>query len=878
MGDASVLLENGQCDPRAVPRLDVDAVLGKLTLQEKISFLSGTDSWHLFNVERLNIPVIRTSDGPNGVRGTKMFNGTPAACLPCGTALAATWDVDLVRRGAELQAAEAIAKGASVILGPTVNMQRSPLGGRGFESFSEDPVLAGFMAAATVAGIQSKGVSATIKHFVCNDQEHERMSQDSRISERALREIYTLPFQIAQRDSKPWAYMSSYNRVNGTHASENVHLLKEILRDEWGFDGMIMSDWTGTYSTTEAIKAGLDLEMPGPPFVRGKQVNHAILCGKLSEEDIDICARRVLQFINKLLPLDIPSNAPEKTIDNEETSARLRKLASSSIVLLKNDNRVLPFKKNKSIAVIGPNAKIAAYSGGGSASLLPYYAVTPFDAIKSLSSSSVEYTVGYGSYNKLPLLSNMIPEMMMEVYTGPSSDQLRQKIDEIKIVDTNIFLYDYYPQLPTSHKGAWYATIKGQLHSAATGDYEFSISVAGTAKLYVNGKLLVDVATKQTASGSFFGFGTTEVTGTMRLEKDTTYTVEVAFGSLATSLLPGPGAESDQGGGVRIGCSKVMDAEEEVRRAVAIAKAADQVVIISGLNSDWESEGYDRQTLGLPEGADNLIRQVVEANSNTAVIIQSGTPVAMPWANSTSAILQAWYGGNETGNGIADVLFGDVNPSARLPLSFPQRLEDTPTFLNYGSERGRTIYGEDVYIGYRWYEKTKKDVLFPFGHGLSYSDFQLSDISVTASEAFNSLVVSVAVHNVGAQSGSEVVQVYVSQRNPSIARPLKELKGFAKTGLAVGETKRVEVPISLKYATSFWDENKNAWAMERDTFDVLVGKSSADPAMLSSSFTTSKTQYWNGTPIDQPPNVLDVGIGTGVWAIEFAENNPSATV
>ncbi|KAK6077068.1 glycoside hydrolase family 3 [Seiridium cupressi] len=800
-----------------------------------------------------------------------MFNGTPAACLPCGTALAATWDVDLVRRGGELQAAEAIAKGASVILGPTVNMQRSPLGGRGFESFSEDPVLAGFMAAATVAGIQSKGVSATIKHFVCNDQEHERMSQDSRVSERALREIYTLPFQIAQRDSKPWAYMSSYNRVNGTHASENVHLLKEILRDEWGFDGMIMSDWTGTYSTTEAIKAGLDLEMPGPPFVRGKQVNHAILCGKLSEEGIAICARRVLQFINKLLPLDIPSNAPEKTIDNEETSACLRELASSSIVLLKNDNRVLPFKKDKSIAVIGPNAKIAAYSGGGSASLLPYYAVTPFDAIKSQSSSSVEYTVGYGSYKKLPLLSNMIPEMTMEVYTGPSSDQLRQKIDEIKIVDTNIFLYDYYPQLPTSHKGAWYATIKGQLHPAATGDYEFSISVAGTAKLYVNGKLLVDVATKQTASGSFFGFGTTEVTGTMRLEKNTTYTVEVAFGSLATSLLPGPGAESDQGGGVRIGCSKVMDVEEEVRRAVAIAKSADQVVIISGLNSDWESEGYDRQTLGLPERADNLIRQVVEANSNTAVVIQSGTPVAMPWANSTSAILQAWYGGNETGNGIADVLFGDVNPSARLPLSFPQRLEDTPTFLNYGSERGRTIYGEDVYIGYRWYEKTKKDVLFPFGHGLSYSDFQLSDISVTASEAFDSLVVSVAVHNVGAQSGSEVVQVYVSQRNPSIARPLKELKGFAKASLAVGETKRVEVPISLKYATSFWDENRNAWAMERDTFDERLD-------MKHMAWNTAMDAALSWAPIDQPLNVLDVGTGTDIWAIEFAENNPSATV
>ncbi|KAH8655309.1 putative beta-glucosidase [Xylariales sp. PMI_506] len=832
--------------PPATRELDVEAVLAQLSLEEKIALLSGTDSWHLYSVDRLGIPAIRVSDGPNGVRGTKMFNGTPAACLPCGTALASTWDVDLVRRGGELQGEEAISKGVSVVLGPTVNMQRSPLGGRGFESFSEDPVLAGMMAAATVQGIQSKGVSATIKHFVCNDQEHERMSQDSRVSERALREIYTMPFQLAQLHAKPWAFMTSYNRVNGVHASESMHLLQEILRGEWEFDGLVMSDWTGTYSTTEAIKAGLDLEMPGPSFIRGKQVNHALLCGKLTVDDIDACARRVLQFINKVLPLGIPSNAEEKTIDNEDTSALLRELSASSIVLLKNDNNILPFKKDKTIAVIGPNAKVATYSGGGSASLFPYYAVTPFDAIAAQSTSTVEYTVGYAGYDKLPLLSNSAVNITMSIYTEPPSIPLRNKLDEISIKSTDIFLFDYDPPLPASHKGAWYATFSTSLVAEATGEYEFSLSVAGTARLYINGELLVDVSKEQTFGGSFFGFGTTEVTAKTNLTQGVTYAVEVQFGSLATSLLPGPGADSTRGGGIRIGCALVMDPDEEIRKAVSIAQQVDQVVIVSGLNSDWESEGYDRKRLELPDHADRLISEVIKANTNTAVVVQAGTPVAMPWAQSVPAIVQAWYGGNETGNGIADVLYGGVNPSGKLPLTFPMCLEDTPTFLNYGTERGRTIYGEDVYIGYRYYEKLKKSVLFPFGHGLSYTQFKLSDLSVDLSEADEKILVSVCVQNIGFCDGQEVVQVYVSQRSSSIARPVKELKDFKKVKVAVGETVKVEIPMSLKYSTSFWDELKNTWVMERGIFDVSVGNSSTDSSMLKTSFELSKTQWWSG--------------------------------
>ncbi|KAJ9131240.1 Beta-glucosidase [Pleurostoma richardsiae] len=826
--------------------LDVEAVLKGLSLQEKIALMSGVDNWHLKEIPRFGIPAIRVSDGPNGIRGTKMFNGSPAACLPCGTALAATWDPDLIRRGGELQADEAIAKGVSVILGPTVNTQRSPLGGRGFESFSEDPVLAGSIAAATIAGIQSKGVSATIKHFVCNDQEHERMRQDSRVSQRALREIYALPFQIALRQAKPWAFMSSYNRVNGIHVSEDPYLLRDVLRGEWGFDGLVMSDWNGTYSTAEAIKAGLDLEMPGPTFMRGRFVNHAILCGKLHEDDIDACARRILQFIDRVMPLGIPSNAPEQTVDTKETAAQLRELGSSSIVLLKNQDKVLPFAKEKSIAVIGPNAKVATYSGGGSAGLPPYYAVTPFDGISASSTGRVGYAVGCAADSKPALITNMMPHLNMSAYDAPPNDPSRQKIDDITITEANLYFFDYCPPLPSSHRGAWYVDFSGTLCPEFTGDYLFSLSVAGTARLFVDGKLVVDASTHQTPGGTFFGFGTGEIYGRIKLEKGHSYKVTVEFGSLATSPMQSHGADSKTGGGIRIGCAYQLNAEEEIQRAVTLAKQVDQVAIIAGLNADWESEGYDRDELGLPGHTDRLIREVLAANPNTAIVIQSGTPVAMPWVESAPAIMQAWYGGNETGNAIADVLFGDVNPAAKLPLTFPVRLEDTPTYLNFGSERGRTLYGEDIFVGYRFYEKSNKGILFSFGHGLSYTDFEIDELRVEALEGNDTINVSVSVQNTGSRAGGYVAQVYVSQRQPSIIRPVKELKGFAKVFLDQGEKKTLKIPMSLKYATSYWDEQKRSWAMEKDTFDVFVGSSSADDKMLSSSFEVSQARWWNG--------------------------------
>ena len=394
-------------------------------------------------------------------------------------------------------------------------MQRSPLGGRGFESFSEDPYLAGAMGAAVVNGIQSTGVSATIKHYVANDQEHQRQSVNAIVSERALREIYLMPFQIAQRDASPWCYMTAYNRVNGTHVSESPRLIRDVLRKEWGFDGLVMSDWFGTYSTSEAIKAGLDLEMPGPPLLRGAQVAHALGCRKLLPRDIDACVRELLKLIKKVQPLSIPEDAEEGTIDTPATASTLRTIGANSLVLLKNTNSLLPFNKSKSTAIIGPNAAIAAYCGGGSAALAPYHAITPLSGLQA-QCSNTKYTLGAPGWKKLPVMSlrtltthngkEGVQGMTMKVFLDPPSKPQRQQIDEVYVKKSDILLVDYqHPRLPEDL--LYYVSLLGTFIPDQDSEYEFSLSVAGTGKLYVDGDMVVDNETKQTAGDSFLRRG-----------------------------------------------------------------------------------------------------------------------------------------------------------------------------------------------------------------------------------------------------------------------------------------------------------------------------------------------------------------------------------
>ncbi|WQF77170.1 Putative glycoside hydrolase, family 3, glycoside hydrolase family 3 domain, immunoglobulin [Colletotrichum destructivum] len=837
--------------PSKVAIFDVEDVLSKLTLHEKAELLSGIDFWHTQSVPRLGVPSIRLSDGPNGVRGTRFFNGVAAACFPCGTGLAATWDTALLEQAGNLMGLEARAKGVHVLLGPTVNMQRSPLGGRGFESFSEDPVLAGLCASSVVLGIQSTGVQAAIKHFVANDQEHERMAVSSVVTERALREIYLMPFQIAVRDAHPASFMTSYNKVNGTHVSEDENLLQNVLRGEWKWEGLVMSDWYGTYSTVEALEAGLDLEMPGPSRWRGQLVNHAVSSKKLLPDTIDQRVRAVLKSVQRAVATGIPEHAEEEGRDLPETAALLRQIAGDSVVLLKNEKKTLPFHKTKTVLIIGPNAKVATYCGGGSATLRPYYAVTPFEAI-SKKAQNVIYSPGCHAHKMLPILGPRLRTeggqagVTFNAFDKPESDTKRKPVDTIHLIDTNMYFADYYH--PALTEDLWWGEIEASYTADDTGPFEFGLCVHGTARLYVDGELLIDNETVQRGGGSFFNVGTVEETGILHVVAGQTYKIKVIFASGAASKVKdAEGVVSFGGGGVRIGGAEVLDADKEIDRAAELAKSVDQVVVCVGLNADFEQEGHDRQHMSLPGRTDELISAVAAANPSTTVVVQSGTPVAMPWAASVSAIIQAWYGGNETGNAIADVLFGDTNPSGKLPLSFPIRVEDNPAFLNYRSDNGRVLYGEDVFVGYRYYEAVKRAVLYPFGWGLSYTSFVINGLHVLHEfvDGDEKLLVRGVVSNEGEVLGSEVIQVYVSPCNPSVSRPSKELKGFTKVRVSAGASASVQVLVSKKYALSFWDEPRRKWVIEAGNYDIFVGPNSVE-THLAATISVEKTTWWSG--------------------------------
>ncbi|KKF94932.1 putative beta-glucosidase I [Ceratocystis platani] len=826
--------------------IDVEDVLSKLTLTDKADLLAGIDIWHTKPIPKHGVPSLRFSDGPNGIRGTKFFNSVPAACLPCGTSLGSTFNTELLKRAGRKMGEEAKLKGAHVVLGPTINIQRSPLGGRGFESFSEDPTLSGLGAAALVKGIQSTGVQATAKHFVCNDQEHKRNAANSIVSGRALREIYAMPFQLLVRDAEPGAFMTGYNGVNGTFCSENKELLETMLRQEWGFSGLVMSDWYGTYSTTDAALAGLDIEMPGPPRFRGEALKFNVATNKVPEFVVDERARTVLELIKRCAASGIPENAPEREGNTPETAALLREMGIEGTVLLKNEDGLLPLKKDKKTLVVGPNAKLAMCHGGGSAALRSYYAITPYEGISAKLTQKPEYVLGAYSHLLLPLLSNVTtadgkPGMSMKVYREPPTAIMRELVEYIHLEKSDMLLVDYNNKRLSD---TWFANIEGTLVADEDCTFELSLIVCGTAKLFVNGDMVIDNATKQVPSDYYFSYGTAEEKGTYKFRRGETYVIKVEFGSTPTSPLAVERVLL-RGGALRIGGCKIIDSQQEIIRAADAARDAEQVVICLGLNADWETEGSDRETMKLPGHLDALVSAVTAANPSVVIVNQSGTPVEMPWIASVKAVVQAWYGGNETGNVIADVLFGDANPSGKLPLSWPIRGQDNPAFLNIRCEAGRTLYGEDVYVGYRYYEFAERQVLFPFGHGLSYTTFKLSDMEVA--EAGGVLTVTVTVSNTGKKPGSETIQTYVKPPPTKVTRPIKELKGFAKVRLDAGETKRITITAQTKYATSYWCEERRKFAAEKGRYEVVVDTSSETTAnAMRGFFAVDKTCWWTG--------------------------------
>lgn len=675
-------------------RKELEKLCAQMTLEEKAGLCSGSDFWHTKPVERLGIPAMMVSDGPHGLRKQKeegdhlgVNDSIKAVCFPTGCTIAASFDRDLIREMGEALGVSCQAEGVGIILGPAVNIKRSPLCGRNFEYYSEDPYAAGEMAASYIEGVQSKNVGTSIKHFMANSQETRRMSSDSRVDERTMREIYLPAFETAVKktDPCPWTVMCSYNRINGTYAAENHWLLTELLRDEWGFDGFVVSDWGAVNDRVAGIKAGLDLEMPPSFGVNDKLIVEAVKNGDLDEAVLDETVIRILNIIYRFM-----ENRDETAVFDRDAQHNLsRKAAEESLVLLKNEG-VLPFKKEQKIAVIGQYAEKPRYQGGGSSHINSYKVSGILEFVKDM--ENVTYAQGY-------------------------DDGLE--------------------------------------------------NAAGMAD---------DIDSKKKAQ----------------------------------TLL-----------------------EEAVRKA----KEADVAVIFAGLPDSFESEGYDRKHMRMPDSQNLLIHEIAKVQPNTVVVLHNGSPVEMPWAGEVKGILEAYLGGEAVGEAEYNILFGNVNPSGRLSETFPLRLEDNPSYLYYIGEGDMTEYREGIFVGYRYYDTKRMPVLFPFGHGLSYTEFTYSNLRLECGDEktdnilrirdIDRLTVSVDVTNTGSVEGKEVVQLYVSDEESSVIRPQKELKGFEKVSLLPGETKTVHFTLDAR-AFAYYHTELKEFFVESGIFSVLVGSSSRD--------------------------------------------------
>ena len=802
----------------------VEAILKQMTLEEKIDLLGGTDGFFVRDVKRLGVPRMRMADGPVGVR-----NFGPATAMAGGVALAATWNAQLAERVGTEIGRDARAKGVHFLLGPGVNIYRSPVNGRNFEYFGEDPFLAARMTVGYVRGVQSQGVAATVKHFAANNSEFDRHNTDSVVDERTLREIYLPAFEAAVREARVGAVMSSYNLVNGEHASQNRHLLTEVARDDWGFDGVMMSDWFATYDGVAAVNAGQDLEMPSAAHMNQKNLLPAIKEGKVSAATIDEHVRRILRTAARFGWLDREQTEPAIPRFNQTGRQVALQAAREGMVLLKNDGNLLPLdrKRLKSVLVVGPDAYPAVPVGGGSARVEPFAAVS---FMEGLSNALAPSSVNVYYHRGLPTLAEMAQATAFKTGAAASSKPGLNaeyfKTDDLKapaaVTRTEPHVA-YGPGAPAfgapanfpdgTLSGRW----TGYYTPQAAGDHEVFMQSTGEdggfCRLFIDDKLVFDNWKVSRALVS---------TTTLRLDARPHKVV-----------VEHHGRSSWLGAKLRLGIvRRGAVVPEEVKR---LAAKADVVVVAAGFDHETESEGADR-TFSLPTGQDELIREMATANKNTVVVITSGGGTDMTgWVERVPAVLQAWFPGQEGGTALAEILLGDTNPSGRLPVTFERRWEDNPVHASYypaSDDTRRVEYREGVFVGYRGYEKNNTKPLFPFGHGLSYTTFRYDNLKVTpapgaAADAPGGphFEVSFDVKNTGQREGSDVAQVYVSDAHASVPRPPKELKGFSKVTLRPGETRRVAVRLDGR-AFSYYDAAAKRWRHDPGDFDILVGRSS----------------------------------------------------
>jgi beta-glucosidase len=787
----------------------VEALLGKLTLEEKITLIGGIDDFYTRPIPRLGIPSFRMSDGPMGVH-----DYGPTTAYPAGILLAASWDPELARRVGASMGKDARARGVHFILAPGMNIYRSPLNGRNFEYFGEDPFLASRMAVGVIEGIQSQGVIATAKHFIANNSEYGRMDHSSDMDERTMREIYLPAFEASVREAKAGALMDAYNLVNGVYMTQNNLLNVQIAKKEWGFDGIIMSDWGATHDGIAAANNGLDLEMPNAAFMNAATLLPAIKSGAVTEATIDDKVRRLLRKTIEFGFFDREQTDTNIPLYSQEGRQLVLEEAREGMVLLKNENHLLPLdrEKIKTIAVLGPNAYPAVIGGGGSSLTKPFNAVSFLEGISDMAGQRVRVLYLAESTP----LDDIVNQTQFVATPGGTAGLKGEYFDNEEFkgkpalarTDQRIDFHwgegSYRDGGPADHFAVRWT---GYFVPQTEDDYRFYTSADDGVRLYINDDMVID---------DWRRHGETLNTYLKHLEAGKAYKLRLEY-------FENVGAAT-----ARFGISAVSVAlGEETKK---LAAKADAVILCMGFDPNSEGEGGDRTFR--PGGQDIFIQQVASVNKNVVVVLNAGGNVDMSkWLDQVPAVLHAWYPGQEGGTALGQILFGDFSPSGKLPATFERRWEENPTFHSYYPQKGdkRVEYSEGIFMGYRGYEKAGTKPLFPFGYGLSYTTFTYSDLKIAPAAKGSAalLAVSFNVKNTGSRQGAEIAEVYVGDSHAPLPRPAKELKGFAKVSLRPGESKQITVLLDRR-AFSFYDAAKHDWAIAPGEFGILVGSSSAD--------------------------------------------------
>ncbi|MFE7932016.1 glycoside hydrolase family 3 protein [Streptomyces sp. NPDC057456] len=796
----------------AVTEAAVETALGTLDLDAKTRLLAGQDMWSLPALPEIGLKSLVMSDGPIGVRGVRWTADDPSVALPSPTALAATWDPELAHRAGVLLAQEARRKGVHVLLAPTVNLHRSPLGGRHFEAYSEDPYLTGVIGAGYVNGVQSGGVGTTVKHFVANDAETDRFTVNNLVGERALRELYLAPFEAIVEKARPWGVMTAYNTVNGTTMTEHHHLVNEVLRDAWGFDGFNVSDWMAARDTVGALKGGLDVAMPGPRTVYGEALAEAVRDGRLDECEVDEAVRRVLRLaarVGALADVEPAVARPPAPVDGE---ALARELARRSFVLVRNEDDALPLGPG-TVALIGAAARDARVLGGGSATVFPARTVSPLDGLTAaLPEGALSYAVGADPTTELAVADKgFVLRAVCRDAAGTVIGTRSAPNGQIQWMGTDL------PDGVT-HDTVHTVELTGAFTPRESGTHTFGIKGTGGFTLTVGGTTYYDDVQRPADDSdpfeAFFGApvprAEARLTAGEPVEVSLTHVFALPEGVPFKAIAFALAHQEPQ-----------RDPDELIAEAARAARAADTAVVVVATTERVESEGFDRKDLRLPGRQDDLVRAVAAANPHTVVVVNAGSPVEMPWREDVAAVLLTWFPGQEGGAALADVLTGAHEPGGRLPTTWGS-VDDAPV-TEVTPTDGELTYTEGVFIGYRAWEKAHRTPAHPFGHGLGYTDWTYESVDITGS------TVTVRIRNSGARPGREVVQLYLAPTGtaPAPERPARWLAGFAGVEAGPGESAEVTVEIPAR-AFEVWDEADHRWSFVKGSYEIQVGRSIAD--------------------------------------------------